>query len=205
MKYDKQKALNIIIKATEDYQKYLQNKQFLILYQNEKSVESAKVCFRGNHFLHLTGVETDLTASRFYEKCIHKKLSVKEFDLDSKGKAQRKLAVLPYLGGLLYHDCLIGNFINSGVYIQADYFVGNTKAVLSVGFRNGRNADYPVTLYKEDIRKLSYPTCKILAIFRKEYSESYYSTCTYLSKGQELHKLHLPEELKNIQKVFPFS
>ena len=39
--------------------------------------------------------------------------------------------------------------------------MGNTKAVLSVGFRNGKKVDFPVTLYKEDIRKLSHPTNKV--------------------------------------------
>ena len=50
---------------------------------------------------------------------------------------------------------MIGNFIDSGIYIKADYFVGNTKAILSIGFRYGKKADFPVTLYKEDVRKLS--------------------------------------------------
>ena len=71
--------------------------------------------------------------------------------------------VLPFLHELLYHNCMIGDFIDSGICIKADYFVGNTKAVLSVGFRFGKNADFPVTLYKEDVRKLSQPTNKVLA------------------------------------------
>jgi len=29
---------------------------------------------------------------------------------------------------------MIGDFINSGIYLKTDYFVGDTKAVLSVGF-----------------------------------------------------------------------
>lgn len=58
--------------------------------------------------------------------------------------------VLPYLSELLYNNCMIGNFIKSGIYIRADYFVGNTKAVLSVGFRTGKSVDFPVSLYNED-------------------------------------------------------
>lgn len=99
--------------------------------------------FRGNHFLHLTGVKTKLSAGRFYEKCLNHKLSGDDFELDKKGKAQQKLMVLPFLHELLYHNCMIGTFINSGICIRADYFVGNTKAVLSVGFRygNGRHGN----------------------------------------------------------------
>ncbi len=91
---------------------------------------------------------------------------------------------------------MIGTFINSGLYIRADYFVGNTKAILSVGFRYGKKADFPVTLYKEDIRKLSQPTNKVLDIFVKDYQQQNYTRCTYLSKGQEMNALQISEDVK---------
>ena len=97
---------------------------------------------------------------------------------------------------------MIGNFINSGIYIRADYFVGNTKAVLSVGFRFGKKVDYPVTLYNEDIRKLSSPTCKVLCYFQgKRFDDGFYGKCTYLSKGLQAEKLPVPKELKGFLKV----
>ena len=105
--------------------------------------------------------------------------------------------VLPFLHELLYHNCMIGNFINSGICIRADYFVGNMKAILSVGFRHGKKVDFPVTLYKEDVRKLSQPTNKVLAIFVRNYNQQSYTECTYLSKGQEISKLQISEELKS--------
>jgi len=127
--------------------------------------------------------------------------SEKDFEIDNKGKAQQKLSVLPYLSDLLYHNCMIGNFINSGIYIRADYFVGNTKAVLSVGFRTGKSIDFPVTLYNEDVRKLSHPTNKVLAIFAKGYQDRDYTECTYLSKGQEICKLPISEEVKKLIRI----
>lgn len=86
-------------------------------------------------------------------------------------------------------NCMIGNFINSGVLIKADYFVGNTKAIISVGFRVGKNIDYPVTLYKEDIRVLSSPTNRVLGIFVKHISQTKYTECTYLSKKHDIEKI----------------
>ena len=77
-------------------------------------------------------MQTKLSAQRFYEKCLEGKLLPNEFEVDKNGKVQQKLFVLPFLHELLYHNCMIGNFINSGICIKADYFVGNTKAVLSV-------------------------------------------------------------------------
>lgn len=201
MKIDKKTAIDVITTAAKNYKEYLQDKHFLIVYQENKEIKTAEVAFRDNHFLHLTGVKTKLSAQRFYEKCISHKLSVSEFELDKNGKTQQKLSVLPFLHELLYHNCMIGSFINSGIYIRADYFVGNTKAVLSVGFRFGKRVDFPVTLYKEDVRKLSQPTNKVLAIFVKKYQEPNYTKCTYLSKGQQVNKLPLSDEIRKIIQV----
>lgn len=182
-KYDKKAALKIIIDAARQYEDKLNDRHFLIIYRERKDIKAVSVGFRDMNFLHMTGVNTRLSAQQFYAACLESKLSENDFEIDNKGKVQQKLIVLPYLAELLYHHCMIGNFINSGVYIRADYFVGDTKAVLSVGFKNGTNIDFPVTLYNEDVRKLSQPTNKVLAIYTKYYNEQSYNTCTYLAKN----------------------
>lgn len=78
---------------------------------------------------------------------------------------------------------MIGDFINSGIMIRADYFVGDTKAIVSVGFKVGKTADIPITLYHEDVRKLSRPTCKVLEIWCKRFDEVEYSLCTYSARN----------------------
>lgn len=198
VKYNKKAAIKIIVKEAKEYDEKLNDKHFLIVYQKAKSVGTVCVGFRDMNFLHMTGVRTRLSAQQFYSACLESKLSEKDFEIDNKGKVQQKLEVLPYLTELLYHNCMIGDFINSGILIRADYFVGNTKAVLSVGFRTGKSVDFPVTLYQEDIRKLSQPTNKVLAIFSKEYKQQNYHRCTYLSKGHEIHKLSVSEEIKKL-------
>lgn len=191
-------ALKVIVEAAKNYDKKLKDKHFLIVYQEGSQMKTACVGFRDMNFLHLTGVKTNLSAQLFYSASISGKLSEKDFSLDTRGKAQQKLAVLPYLHELFYHNCMIGNFINSGICIKADYFVGDTKAVLSVGFRYGKKVDMPVTLYNENVKILSKPTFKVLAIFEKNYNEEDYRICTYLSKGQDMGKLRLPDEIANI-------
>lgn len=94
--------------------------------------------------------------------------------------------VLPCLSKLMSHHCLVGEFINSGVYIRADYFVGDTKAILSVGFRNGNRVDYPVTLYNEDVKRLSNPTNKVLAIFQKAIKRNVIINVHTFQKGKRL-------------------
>lgn len=196
MKYDKKKALEIIVETAKQYDKWLKSNHFLIFYQKGKEQDFVEVGFRDLNFLHLTGIKTKLSAQRFFSLCIDGKLSEKDFDLDTKGKAQQKLMVLPFLHELLYHNCMIGDFINSGVLIKSDYFVGDTKAVLSVGFRSGKTVDMPVTLYKENVKKLIKPVCKVLAIFKKPYNQQTYTECTYCSKGINLSELSLPDKVE---------
>lgn len=200
-KYNKKSALQIIVNAVKAYDKKLKNKHFLIIYQENGRTKTSCVGFRDMNFLHMTGVKTKLSAQQFYSACLDGKLSENDFEIDREGKVQQKLTVLPYLSELLYNNCMIGNFINSGICIRADYFVGNTKAVLSVGFRTGKNVDFPVTLYSEDVRKLSHPTNKVLAIFVKDYQQLNYEECTYISKGQEIDKLPLSEDVKKLIQI----
>lgn len=197
-KCNKEVALKTIVKAAKEYEEKLKDKHFLIVYQEGKDTKTVCVGFRDMNFLHMTGVRSGLSAQQFYSACLVGKLSEKDFEIDNKGKVHQKLMVLPYLSELLYHNCMIGNLIDSGICIKADYFVGDTKAALSVGFRAGKKVDFPVTLYKEDVRKLSHPTNKVLAIFVKKYNQKHYSKFTYLSKKQKIHKLPIPEEIKKL-------
>lgn len=192
--YDENMALKIILQAAKEYDVRLKNKQFLVVYRGKKGVEMHCVGFRAINFLHLTGVKTDMSALQFYTACMNERLSIKDIWVDRKGKVQQKLQVLPYLSALLYHNCMIGDFINSGIVIKADYFIGDTRAVLSVGFRDGRKEDIPVTLYNESVKKLSDPTCKVLAIFRKEYDDPKFDICTYLTSGYEIGRF--PKEIR---------
>lgn len=192
--YNEEIALKIILQAAKEYDVRLKNKQFLIVYRGKQGVEKHCVGFRERNFLHLTGVKTNMSAKTFYSACINGRLSLKDISVDRKGKVQQKLQVLPYLSGLLYHNCMIGDFINSGISIKADYFVGDTRAVLSVGFRDVGEVDIPVTLYNESVKKLSDPTCKVLAIFRKEYDDPQFDICTYITSGYEIDRF--PKEIR---------
>ncbi len=106
MKQDKKKLLQIISKAAHDYEKHLNNKYFLIVFQEGRKIE-----------------------------CVQ------------------------------------------------------------IGFRIGKAVDIPVTLYREDVRKMVQPVKKVLGIFAKHYNEVVYSKCTYLAKD------HCLEEFKKVSDV----
>ena len=199
MRFNKKIAIKIITSAAAEYERYLNRKQFLIVYRNGKEYKYVEVGFRDMNFLHLTGVKTEISAQKFYEYCLTNRLSEKDFDIDKEGKVQRKLMVLPYLHKLLYQNCMIGNFINSGIMIKADYFVGDTKLILSVGFRREHGKDLPVTLYSGDVRKLTNPTNKVVAIFVRSFPDEIYKEQTYISKEIRFEDLKLPNDLVSLE------
>ena len=191
-------AIKIVTEAARKYEERLNDRHFMVVYQEGTETKTVQFGFRDMNFLHLTGIETTLKAKQFYRACLDHKLAERDIINFTKGKTQQKLAVLPHLADVLYNNCMIGHSINNGIYLQADYFVGNTKAVLSVGFRFGKTVDYPVTLYNGDVRKMISPVCKVLAIFSKAYNDEKYSECTYLSKRQQIDKLKLAEADKEL-------
>lgn len=195
-KHSKEAVVKIIVEAAKGYEERLKDRDFLIFYRGTKAEKSVQVGFRDFNYMHMTGVKSRLSAQVFYDACLKGRLSEKDFEMDRTGKVQQKLMALPYLPDLLYNHCMIGSFINSGIYIRADYFVGNTKAALSVGFRTGKTIDYPVTLYREDVRKLTDPTCKVLAILSKKYNETFYHQYTYLAKGMMINQIRKSDAIK---------
>lgn len=168
---DIKSAIKIVTQAAKEYEENLNDRHFMVVYQEEAETKIVYFGFRDFNFLHLTGVNTTLKAKQFYKACLEHKLAGRDIIDLKKGKTQQKLAVIPYLSKILYNNCMIGYSIQNGIYLQADYFVGNTKAVLSVGFRFGENVDYPVTLYNGDVRKMIKPACKVLAIFTKRFDD----------------------------------
>ena len=191
-------AIKIVTEAAREYEERLNDRHFMVVYQEGTETKTVQFGFRDMNFLHLTGIDTTLKAKQFYRASLDHKLAERDIINFTKGKIQQKLAVLPYLADVLYNNCMIGYSINNGIYLQADYFVGNTKAVLSVGFRFGKTVDYPVTLYNGSVRKMISPVCKVLAIFSKAYNDEKYTECTYLSKGQQIDKLKLDAESRKL-------
>ena len=53
------------------------------------------------------------------------------------------------------------------------------KNFISVGFRTGESFDVPVTLYNEDIRRLTYQPEKIIAVWEKPIGGERYEELTY--------------------------
>lgn len=168
-KITRQKAISILFLVAPEYQEKLADRMFRLIYDDRSShsIKVTDVVFRPEHFKHLTGIQTNIKSWRFYDACIKQRLSPKDISIDDKGKAQRKLEVIGGMVNLFYRPCWIGVSLNNDIYIHADYYVGDTQCVLSVGFRGTKDGDVPVTLKKQSIREVVTKECKVYAIASK--------------------------------------
>lgn len=85
-----------IIDAADIYSQNLAGKVFLYVYREE----FFEVSFPVDHFLHLTGVETNLSAKDFYKNAKKRKLTNNQFYFDTRhpyANAKKKLPCLKRL------------------------------------------------------------------------------------------------------------
>ncbi len=167
-RYTAQQAINILVAAAQGYKEKLAGRIFIIIYKDLVSgtIEHKKIKFTQNNFQHLTGIKyADYVSPRdFYKMCLNKMLSPHKIRFNPNGFTNMKLSVLNYLPELLYNKFWIGESINNDIHINADYFAGDTRCVVSLGFRRAKE-DYPVTLKRQSIRevvKKENPVCVVL-------------------------------------------
>lgn len=192
-KYTKEQALKIVTTCAREYDKALKNHRFLLAYMEGDVLKYTIVLFRTHNYLHLTGLKIPyitvgterkpkFNSKEFYNKCLTSRLSVNDFEFDEVGNCHLKLSVLHMVPTMFYNHNLIGDFLRIGQYVEADYFIGMPNKDVSLGFRSQPlNYDYPVTLYKQDIKQLTTATHKIIGIWRLDYDRS---VVTYLAKEQ---------------------
>ena len=170
-KFTKQEALRILYSSASNYEEKLSQRRFRLIYLDKlhKSMEMEEVIFQPESFKHLTGIQTKISAFNFYEACLDRRLSQKTIAFDARGNTQRKLEVIEAMPDVFYHPCWIGESLNNDIHIHAAYYVGDTKCVLSIGFRNvmNKSGDVPITLKKQSIREVVTKECKVYAIASK--------------------------------------
>ncbi|MBQ5671467.1 MAG: hypothetical protein IIV43_03830 [Oscillospiraceae bacterium] len=182
-RYSKTEAIRIITDCAKGYNAELKNKRFLIAYEEHDKLKYHTIIFRAENYLHLTGVVARDYAKTFYSKCINRKLSPNDFEFDKFGYAHLKLSVLHKVPTMFYNHTLRGDFLRIGTYIDADYFIGIPGNTVSLGFRVSTTSDdRPVTLYHENIEKLTISTQKVLGVWRLDKSGS---VNTYLAREQD--------------------
>ena len=164
-RYTAQQAIDILVAAAQGYKEKLAGRIFVIDLVSG-TIEHKKIKFTQNNFQHLTGIKyADYVSPRdFYKMCLNNMLSPHKICFNPNGFTNMKLSVLNYLPELLYNKFWIGESIKNDIHINADYFAGDTRCVVSLGFRRAKE-DYPVTLKRQSIRevvKKENPVCAVL-------------------------------------------
>lgn len=195
---DKSKAIEIITECAKLYERNLKSKNLLILSINNQSkrYNYIEVAFDKSNFMHLTGVIVDkkkISAKYFYNKCLNKKLSPDDFDLRKDGTTELKLSILPKLMIPSSQLKIIGDFNNLGINLYAEKITGNTMACM--GFKKVGSYYIPITILKEDTRKLIKFQEQVIAIFSKKKTEDKYNNINYIAKKVIININDLPSEV----------
>lgn len=217
---DKKEALRILFETAKSYKENLCDKNLLFVTINKHNkVEIIETVFKKSNFLHLTGIQvyenTNITdidilqqkeiyskANKFFDKCISKRLSEKDFEFSEDGKTILKLEVLPLIVTKNLSAKMFGLYNNSKPALYTERLIGGVSACL--GFVKIKNNNYyvPNTLLNQDIRTITTGYNRVVAVYRKHIKEHSYSELVYLAKKVTLDNYKFPKEfnyLKNIK------
>ncbi len=200
MRLQKRDIIKILSSCAQAYQRELVGKEFLVLYQREKT-ESCSFRFAKSNFLHLTGVQiaSTISAQDFFDKCLEHKLSEQDFSAATDGTTDLKLSVLPRMICKNFNARMIGNYRTTGIALYTEKLLGGTMGC--IGFVMDAKGGYvPNTLLNEDVRDVVDKPCRVLAIFRKNQGEPKYTEMTYLAKGIK-DELTYPQGLGYLQGI----
>lgn len=180
---------NRIIEAAEVYSTELAGKTFL--YVGDTGY--LEVSFEIRSFLHLTGVETSLSAKDFYMKAKNGSLSTKQFYFSERhpySAAKKKLTCLGYLPSLTSElVCIIYDMET----LTMTYDVGITNLNFTVGFTekepDGEKVYVPRTLRVKDKAVDSSGNQKntiVDFIFVRDAAVSKYSQLVFRDKNAQI-------------------
>lgn len=197
-KTDKKEILrNQIITASHIYRDNLAGKVFLYVV----GTESFEVAFKTDRFMHLTGVNSTLSAQKFYDKSKNSTLTTQQIIFDQKhpyAVAKKKLQCL----------ILLPNLTNSLVCAVKDmktvtltYKLGITNIDFTIGLTE--NTDFygnkindlflPRTLRTKDksIENSSHAEF-VDFIFERDASLAKYEVATYADNNKEIPDFVIP-------------
>ena len=198
----KNEAIKIVHEAAHKYEQYLVGKKTLVLFfKDKKQIDSLEVSFMATNFLHLTGLkltEKNITPAEFYNRCVARKLSEKDFSFSSDGTTELKLKVIASVISPNLSAKMIGDFSGNTLKLYTQKLVGGTQAC--IGFvKDANGVYYPNTLLNTDIRDLVQKPMRILAVFQRNFDEEKYSTKTYQAKNIDKSTLLFEEGIEYLK------
>lgn len=191
-KADKKEAIRSqIIAASHVYRNHLAGKIFLYVIGNE----SFEVAFQTDRFMHLTGVNSMLSAQKFYDKAKNSTLTTQQICFDSKhpyAAAKKKLSCLMLLPNLTNNLVCVVKKMQT---LTLTYKIGLTNLDFTIGltentdFQGNKINDWflPRTLRTKDKAiENSSDADFVDFIFMRDASLTKYGTATFIDKEKRL-------------------
>ena len=208
-KYTLQEARHIVINCAKQYQKVLENKEFLIVFRdrNDSKVKSIDLVFLSKNYQHLSGMNLvdaegkviEHHSEDFYRKCVENKLGISEIGFRDDGMSHLKLQALPAITRFTTITKIAGDTNGLQPYLIVDKLVGGVNFCLGLR-KDGEIGKYvPVSALQRDIKELTSNPSQVLFIMEREYGGvEAYKKIRHVAKGLNLINLSLPSEIANI-------
>lgn len=194
---DKKMALKKMKIAIINYETYLKNHEYLIIYNEDDNYQLRKIIFKKENFHHLTGVKLNIKKSAFYDRLLNSKLSLNDFDFDPNGTTCLKLDVIEKYHTLFFTPCNIGyydanNYVN--IKLSTNKIIG--KQNISLGLRKEKNYYNPNSLLKQQMGMITHKVYPVICILKKTFDSKEYEY-SYLHKDYE--KVFIECKLKELE------
>jgi hypothetical protein len=147
-----ERVKKVIIDEAMSYKKYFVDYEYLVCSENFVHSKYYIIDARESNYKHLTGVNSDLPASEFFDKCLSGTLALSDFDYmkqtqnqdNVKGSVRRKIKALPEVSHLFQDNVMVEEDFKKN-RICCAFAVG--KKACTIGFHIAGKAR-PMTLLK---------------------------------------------------------
>ena len=196
MTYSKKKALSVVFASATKYKENLMGRTLLFVSVNKHyKTHCIEATFAAENFKHLTGLESKLKPKHFFNLCLDKRLSERDFEMRKNGTTELKLNVLPRIVVADLSARMIGDPYSAHPTIHLDKIAGSTHAYIGFTDVGGKRKHVPKTLINGDIRNASVDVPdRIAAIFRKRIEAKTFEEVVYVSDKVDMSRVKLPEQ-----------
>ena len=205
-KYTIEEARHIVMNCAKDYQKLLENKEFIIAYRDrdENKIKYIELVFLAKNYQHLTGMNIidqngnilEHQSENFYRKCLENKLRISEIAFRKDGMSHLKLQALPAITRFTSITKIAGDSNGNQPYLVVEKVVGGVNFCLGIRTDNVINKFVPVSALMRNIKELTTNPSQVLFIMERDYeSTSLYTKIKHVAKGLNLNELNIPKEM----------